>query len=81
MIDACTDYPIIRFGDEFGKEAPMRGCTVLAYDTDKYVLVRVWDSNDVSVYTTIKSGYVYSDPITRKKLDKNIIDSLPVYAY
>jgi len=52
---AWTDYPILRMGDVSGKPAPVRKCTVLSYDGNKYCRVKV------SRYVEeIKAGYIYS---------------------
>ena len=54
---AWTDYPILALGDESGKEAPIRQCTVLAYDRDKYCYVEV-----DGVPELIKHCYIYVKP-------------------
>lgn len=51
---AWTDYPITRLGDIEGEIAPIRQCTVLSYDGNKYCRVRVG-----RYVESIKSGYIY----------------------
>jgi len=51
---AWTDYPITRLGDIEGRVAPVRQCTVLSYDGNKYCRVRVG-----RYVEEIKSGYIY----------------------
>ena len=48
MLDAFTDYPIPTYGDVKGKEAPIRKCTILTWDRNKYC--------DVLVYQVDKDG-------------------------
>jgi hypothetical protein len=52
---AWTDYPIKI--EESGKEAPIRECTVLSYDQDKYCEVSI-----DGIPFLIKAGYIYSKP-------------------
>lgn len=54
---AWTDYPFTELGDTPGVEAPVRDCSVLNYDRDKYCRVLVDD-----VFTSVKAGYLYSQP-------------------
>lgn len=56
-MNAWTDYPILELGDVAGQEAPIRECTVLAYDGDKYADVIVG-----GVRTNFKAGYLYPKP-------------------
>lgn len=53
---AFTDYPFVELGDTPGKKAPIRWCEILAYDGDKYCLIRIGFK-----YLTVKSGYLYTD--------------------
>ena len=48
MLDAFTDYPIESYGDVEGKEVPIRKCTILTWDRNKYC--------DVLVYQVDKDG-------------------------
>ena len=48
MLDAFTDYPIECYGDVAGEKAPIRKCTILTYDRNKYC--------DVLVYQVDKDG-------------------------
>jgi len=48
MLDAFTDYPIPSYGDVNGEEAPIRKCTILTWDRNKYC--------DVLVYQVDKDG-------------------------
>lgn len=51
---AYTDYPIIEFGDTPFEQAPIRMCTIIGYDQDKYCTI------DIKGYTfSIKRGYLY----------------------
>lgn len=54
-IQAWTDYPFTELGDEPGQEAPVREITLLSYDGDKYVRVRLPDGQG----SEIKAGYCY----------------------
>lgn len=54
---AWTDYPINELGDQAGVDAPVRECTIIAYDKDKYCRVRVG-----GIETEIKAGYLYQRP-------------------
>ena len=71
-MEAFTDYPFIELGDIAGKEAPVRECTVISYDGDKYCRV------DFGIFQSeIKSGYIYQKSgrlgevpcITREQLE------------
>ena len=53
-----TDYPFTDLGDVDGHEAPVRECEIISYDSDKYVTIRVYGSEDIY---DIKSGYVYTE--------------------
>jgi hypothetical protein len=50
-----TDYPIVEFGDEPGKKAPLREIQILYYDGDKYITGLV-----EGVFVSFKRGYVYN---------------------
>lgn len=54
---AWTDYPFVELGDKAGALAPVRDCTVLNYDRNKYCRILVED-----VFTSVKAGYLYSQP-------------------
>jgi hypothetical protein len=43
MLDAFTDYPIPSYGDVEGKEVPIRKCTILTWDRNKYCDVLVYE--------------------------------------
>jgi hypothetical protein len=53
-MEAYTDYPIVELGDIPNEEAPVRPCTVLGWDDNKYAFVEVG-----GVRTTFKVGYIY----------------------
>jgi len=53
-IECWTDYPIVELGDEPGKIAPIRQCTALSWDGDKYADVLV-----EGIKTNFKVGYLY----------------------
>jgi hypothetical protein len=46
---------MIHLGDEPGKDAPVRECTPVQYDGDKYAKVRVF-----GVLVEFKAGYLYA---------------------
>jgi hypothetical protein len=56
LIPAYTDYPLIEFGDIGGEEAPIRECTIVGYDGDKYCTVLV-----DGLSTAVKKGYLYKE--------------------
>lgn len=49
-----TDYPFVELGDVPHEPAPLRSCTMVAYDGDKYVSVIV-----AGIRTHMKAGYCY----------------------
>ena len=51
-----TDYPISGLGDELGKPAPVRECTPIEYDGNKYCAVVV-----EGVTASFKCGYIYTE--------------------
>ncbi len=55
-IPAWTDYPIIELGDLEGKIAPLRKCSIVSYDNDKYCKVIV-----DGIKRVIKRGYLYKN--------------------
>jgi len=55
-IKTYTDYPFEFLGDEPNKEAPIRECTVLHWDGNKYVSIIVEDQP-----ASIKIAYLYKD--------------------
>lgn len=65
MIDAFTDYPFPSCGDTAGQTVPIRKCTILTYDRNKYcdILVYFVDSDgDARGYVdSIKAGYLYKN--------------------
>ena len=65
MIDAFTDYPFPSCGDIAGQPAPIRKCTILTWDCNKYcdILVYFVDSDgDARGYVdSIKSRYIYKN--------------------
>lgn len=54
---AYTDYPIKELGDEPGKPACIRQCTIISYDGNKYATVQIADT-----IVEIKAGYLYTHP-------------------
>lgn len=52
---AWTDYPMIHLGDEPGQEAPVRECTPVQYDNNKYAKVLV-----EGTLVEFKAGYLYA---------------------
>jgi hypothetical protein len=65
MIDAFTDYPFESCGDTAGQTAPIRKCTILTWDRNKYcdILVYFVDSDgDARGYVdSIKQFYLYKN--------------------
>ena len=53
-MQAFTDYPFPFLGDTDGEPAPMRQCTVLGYDGDKYCNIVVGGQ-----LQQVKAGYIY----------------------
>lgn len=53
---AYTDYPFTELGDIAGLEAPIRECTVLLYDGDKYCDILI-----DGVVLEVKLGYLYHE--------------------
>lgn len=58
-MDAWTDYPLVQLGDVRGERAPIRRCTVVGFDGDKYVTIRV---EGVTESLWVKRFYVYTEP-------------------
>lgn len=52
-----TDYPIQELGDVPNKKAPIRECTLVSYDRDKYCVIEV-----EGIEVSIKRGYIYRKP-------------------
>jgi hypothetical protein len=76
---AYTDYPITVFKDKPGEIAPIREVTILSYDGDKYCKVRITD-NIGSIFTEIKSGYLYLEPgrvDTTPSISRELLNNLP----
>ncbi len=65
-----TDYPMLKLGDEAGKEAPIREIGLIAYDGDKYVVVSPVGTTHAE---SIKSGYIYT---SERRLDDGDDDTL-----
>jgi hypothetical protein len=65
MFDAYTDYPIDGLNDTAGEKAPIRKCTILTWDRNKYcdVLVYFVDGDgDLRGYVTnFKQWYLYKN--------------------
>jgi hypothetical protein len=65
MIDAYTDYPFTQLGDTAGEVAPIRKCTILTWDRNKYcdILVYFVDKDgDLRGHTNnIKQFYLYKN--------------------
>lgn len=78
-LTAYTDYPIERLGDTPGQLAPIRKIKVIAYDGDKYCIVKVIADNH---HDEIKAGYIYSKPGRvghTPSIDKASLKLLPYY--
>ena len=50
-----TDYPFTELGDEPGIEAPIRECELIAYDGNKYCMIKIHDR-----ILEVKAGYLYN---------------------
>jgi hypothetical protein len=59
MMRGFTDYPFVELGDSplFAK-APIRACTVIAYDRNKYCKILVDERPDLVL--EVKRGYIYA---------------------
>ena len=57
IINAWTDHPVTQLGDELGQFGPVRPCTVISYDGDRYCKVIIEGVN-----LTISRNYVYTEP-------------------
>lgn len=55
-LKAYTDYSFAELGDTISEKAPIRECTVLWYDGDKYCCIKIGDL----VETYVKVCYVYA---------------------
>ena len=64
-LHAWTDYPIVELGDRPGEMAPVRPCTVVSWDRDKYCFVDV-----CGVRKEIKLAYIYSKPGRLREVKK-----------
>lgn len=56
-LKAFTEYPILRLGDKYAEPARVREVEILAYDRNKYCMVRVEGLN-----VEIKRGYLHKTP-------------------
>lgn len=76
MLQGYTDYPIKKFGDEYGFPAPMRKCCVLQYDMDKYCHIVVFDNNmNNFIFLEVKRGYIYStEEIHNPMINEDYLD-------
>ena len=54
---AYTDYPFSQLGDIPYEEAPIRECTVLSYDSNKYCIIQIGHTK-----LSVKAGYLYKEP-------------------
>ena len=65
MLDAYTDYPIEGLGDTDGEKAPIRKCTILTWDRNKYCDVLVYfldEDGDLRGHiTNFKQWYLYKN--------------------
>lgn len=60
---AWTDYPIEELGDAPNRQAPIRECTVLTYDRNKYCWAQVTACGSaLQVEVLVKAGYLYQQP-------------------
>jgi len=65
MFDAYTDYPFEELGDTANEEAPIRKCTILTWDRNKYCDVLVYfvdgDGDLRGHITNFKQWYLYKN--------------------
>jgi hypothetical protein len=65
MLDAFTDYPITELGDIEFEKAPIRKCTILTWDRNKYCDVLVYfvdkDGDLRGHVTSFKQFYLYKN--------------------
>ena len=65
MLDAYTDYPIGKLGDTEFEKAPIRKCTILTWDRNKYCDVLVYfvdEDGDLRGHiTNFKQWYLYKN--------------------
>jgi hypothetical protein len=65
MFDAFTDYPIPSYGDIEGEKAPIRKCTILTWDRNKYCDVLVYqvdeDGDLRGTVVNFKQFYLYKN--------------------
>jgi hypothetical protein len=77
MFDAYTDYPIEGLDDTAGEKAPIRKCTILTWDRNKYcdVLVYFVDGDgDLRGYVTnFKQFYLYKNEANVALIEKDVM--------
>jgi hypothetical protein len=65
MLDAFTDYPFEELNDTAGEKAPIRKCTILTWDRNKYCDVLVYfvdgDGDLRGHITNFKQWYLYKN--------------------
>ena len=65
MLDAYTDYPFAILGDTTGQTAPIRKCTILTWDRDKYCDILVYfvdkDGDLLGHISSIKQFYLFKN--------------------
>jgi len=65
FLDAFTDYPIESYGDSPNQEAPIRKCTILTWDRNKYCDVLVYqvdqDGDLRGTVVNFKQFYLYKN--------------------
>lgn len=65
MIEAYTDYPVPAYGDEPNQQAPIRKCTILTWDRNKYCDVLVYsvdqDGDLRGTVVNFKQFYLYKN--------------------
>ena len=65
MLDAYTDYPFEELGDTAGQIAPIRKCTILTWDRNKYCDILVYfvdkDGDLRGHINNIKQFYLYKN--------------------
>jgi hypothetical protein len=67
MLDAYTDYPIVGLGDIEFEKSPIRKCTILTWDRNKYCDVLVYfvdkDGDLRGHITSFKQFYLYKNEV------------------
>lgn len=72
---AFTDYPFSQLGDIPYENAPIRECTVISYDGDKYCIIQIGHKK-----LSVKAGYLYTEPGRLLEVPTIDVSLLPINA-